>query len=549
MLTVRRSLVVLLVLANTLVFGADYAFACQCAPPGLAAEESERADAVFAGQVIDVLDPLAGAKVVGTSSPLIYTFEVSRVWKGPKLSILRVESARSGVSCGRGFQIGEEYLVYASDSQDLLRDSMCSRTALLSQAKGDLEFLNTIPSEAGSNLPLADGVSRSSWQIRLEMLKVADAQEEGLLSDGDEPYFVVIGFRSRFNTPGSTSAFWSGYLNEDWADGVDDGDKKYIPQSMGLVSFTDVKLVTADDIMSGKMPELLGAIVISMESDATPFGSVRDLMNRGKGALERELRRLIENGGLDLRNPGSDVSNAMHRVQSSIKPDVVEAIGLWLSSWGDPDDIIDYHVFLFAAVDPQVPFPIPAFSPKATVGTLRAGRFTIGSNPIQFKGDGATYEVSASIDPVIYSRINLKPVQSGKCLDVKAEDGAKNGAGVQQWDCYGPGQTNQIWSLLPAGEGYFQIVAMHSNKCLDVRRSSKDDGAIVQQYACGDPGTKNQLWRLQAVGGGAYQIIAKHSSKCLDVRGEEAGANGARVQQWKCKDERPTNQLWTISNP
>ena len=59
----------------------------------------------------------------------------------------------------------------------------------------------------------------ADWDIRLDRLRVWDAQEESWISDGDEPYFVMIGFRSRFFTPNSTSAFYHLQEDDEWAEG------------------------------------------------------------------------------------------------------------------------------------------------------------------------------------------------------------------------------------------------------------------------------------------------------------------------------------------
>ena len=69
-----------------------------------------------------------------------------------------------------------------------------------------------------------------SWQFNFHTFKADQVQEDGLFSDGDEPYLVFIGFRSKFRTPGSTQAFWSGYLEDDWANGIESGEQ-------GLISF------------------------------------------------------------------------------------------------------------------------------------------------------------------------------------------------------------------------------------------------------------------------------------------------------------------------
>lgn len=61
--------------------------------------------------------------------------------------------------------------------------------------------------------------------------------------------------------------------------------------------------------------------------------------------------------------------------------------------------------------------------------------------------------------------------------------------------------------------------------------ASTADGAYVNQYHC-TTGT-NQQWRFQDLGGGYYNLIARHSGKCLDVANVST-ADGARLIQWSC---------------
>lgn len=141
---------------------------------------------------------------------------------------------------------------------------------------------------------------------------------------------------------------------------------------------------------------------------------------------------------------------------------------------------------------------------------------------------------------------------SSKCLDVTGGTGAiGNGTNVQQWSCLGISQTNQLWRFVRVSNNRFQVVAAHSNKCLDVAggTGSTTNGANVQQWACLGAGQTNQLWRLAPVGS-RFQLIAIHSGKCLDVAGGTgATGNGANVQQWSCLGASQTNQLWELRRP
>lgn len=142
---------------------------------------------------------------------------------------------------------------------------------------------------------------------------------------------------------------------------------------------------------------------------------------------------------------------------------------------------------------------------------------------------------------------NIISMRSQKCLDVHLNDIGRNGAKVQQWDCKGASQTNQIWTLRPTGQ-YYQIVSVRSGKCLDVHLGDIGrNGAKVQQWDCYGMNQTNQLWILRPIGQ-YYQIVSVQSGKCLDVHSGDIGRNGAKVQQWDCKGASQTNQLWAINN-
>jgi hypothetical protein len=129
---------------------------------------------------------------------------------------------------------------------------------------------------------------------------------------------------------------------------------------------------------------------------------------------------------------------------------------------------------------------------------------------------------------------------SNKCLDVNGASGS-DGANVIQHACHGG--NNQKWRLEPVNTvgNYYRILANHSGKALDVAGVSTATGANVHQWEwwMGD----NQLWELIPSGGGYYSIKAKHSGKCLDVAGIST-ANGANVYQWDCHGGN--NQLWKL---
>ncbi|MFJ6195058.1 RICIN domain-containing protein [Micromonospora sp. NPDC092111] len=103
-------------------------------------------------------------------------------------------------------------------------------------------------------------------------------------------------------------------------------------------------------------------------------------------------------------------------------------------------------------------------------------------------------------------------------------------------------RATQHWRWISVGNGYYEIRAQHSNKCLDVANASTAHGASVVQGDCW--GGTNQHWRFVNLGNGFYEIRARHSDRCLDVANGSI-AHGAYVVQGTCWGG--TNQQWRLA--
>jgi Ricin-type beta-trefoil lectin domain-like len=126
---------------------------------------------------------------------------------------------------------------------------------------------------------------------------------------------------------------------------------------------------------------------------------------------------------------------------------------------------------------------------------------------------------------------NIKPYGTSKCLDVTGVSYA-DGAPIQLYDCLGGTQYNQSWYLvgpLPGSINHYQIKAGHSFKCLDVTGASQDPGARLQQYDCLGTGQLNQVFLVASLGGDKWYIAAIHSNQSVSYQGL---FNGAAVFQW-----------------
>ncbi|KRG11142.1 hypothetical protein ACA30_09010 [Virgibacillus soli] len=116
--------------------------ACSCAElPGVE-EEFERSTAVFSGKVIDIREKTNSA---GFNYKSIL-FQVIQTWKGVNETQVIITTGLGGGDCGFAFKEGQEYLVYAYESdmyvEKALSTVICDRTNELRLLEEDLASLD-----------------------------------------------------------------------------------------------------------------------------------------------------------------------------------------------------------------------------------------------------------------------------------------------------------------------------------------------------------------------------------------------------------------------
>jgi hypothetical protein len=95
--------------------------ACTCAPAAdHAVKELGRHQGAFAGKVTGV----EGERV---------TFDVARVWKGPREKALTL-TANAKPGCTFAFEVGKDYVVFADGQKDALSTDVCSPNRELADA-------------------------------------------------------------------------------------------------------------------------------------------------------------------------------------------------------------------------------------------------------------------------------------------------------------------------------------------------------------------------------------------------------------------------------
>ena len=132
----------------------------------------------------------------------------------------------------------------------------------------------------------------------------------------------------------------------------------------------------------------------------------------------------------------------------------------------------------------------------------------------------------------------------GTALD-NAWGNAVNNNNVQTYEV---NQTNsQRWKLVPVDmgtitEGTYVIESGNSaDRVLDINGFSTENGGNLEIYERKETDNANQQFAFRYKGGGYYQIIAVHSGKALDVE-NQSPESFANCHQWEVHDG--DSQLW-----
>lgn len=140
MMFVKKAMI-FLVFIFMLVSFPSITSACSCADLPSVEDEFERSKAVFSGKVMDIKEKRS---LTGYTTNAVL-FEVTNTWKGVEQSQIILTTGQGDGDCGYPFIKGQEYLVYADDSNmygaTSLASGICDRTDVLSTSQEELEIL------------------------------------------------------------------------------------------------------------------------------------------------------------------------------------------------------------------------------------------------------------------------------------------------------------------------------------------------------------------------------------------------------------------------
>lgn len=239
-------------------------------------------------------------------------------------------------------------------------------------------------------------VAACNVSVRGSTLTVLDAQEEAWYSNGDEPYVAVIQFRVTPGVAGSTSVQFLGNLQE-IAQHIYDGDSAPIPEAMAGTSFPKVTPIGFNAILAGRSPEIVGAVMVAMESDASPWSAINGIMNDVRDELDTQLRAQIEPLSFaQILEPGTAAARlqeAAERVEAAAAPSFWRGVGIWFRSFGDPDDVIGFKVLFFVAVNGSLADTVDAQLATGLPNSVVGRALRSGPLDVDYSGDGATYRI------------------------------------------------------------------------------------------------------------------------------------------------------------
>ncbi|WP_213535460.1 hypothetical protein [Paenibacillus sp. J45TS6] len=134
-----NSLIFLFVFSTWFVVAPVNVHACSCAEPPSIEDQMNRKTAIFTGKLLSLTKP---DKIWSSADPVKAQFEVKQVWKGELDSQTTVYTALSSESCGyEGFEVNEEFIVFAYGKPDRLQTGLCEGTKNLKSAQEELKIL------------------------------------------------------------------------------------------------------------------------------------------------------------------------------------------------------------------------------------------------------------------------------------------------------------------------------------------------------------------------------------------------------------------------
>ncbi len=186
---IRKTMVLLAVIASTVAMPSRPALACSCAPVDATSRLGE-APAAFVGTVIDIRE----ADDPGEFEDVVFTFRVDEWVKGDLGDTVEMRSSAYGASCGFEMSPGQQSGIFVNRVSTALSGGLCDRVDA-----DALRLAALPPAAATSDGPISLLVAGSFGDSGL----IALDSEGGIVGYGDRPTDYAFYFPQISVCPGS----------------------------------------------------------------------------------------------------------------------------------------------------------------------------------------------------------------------------------------------------------------------------------------------------------------------------------------------------------
>lgn len=145
MKNIKKISIITFIIVASFISTISQSFACSCIMPESPTKSMENATSVFIWKVSKIENSWIVDELTWWIKTKEVTFNVSSIIKWDENNEIKITTPDSSASCWFNFQENKEYIVYTYWEKDKLEVSLCSRTALTSDASEDLkEFENIV---------------------------------------------------------------------------------------------------------------------------------------------------------------------------------------------------------------------------------------------------------------------------------------------------------------------------------------------------------------------------------------------------------------------
>lgn len=108
---------------------------------------------------------------------------------------------------------------------------------------------------------------------------------------------------------------------------------------------------------------------------------------------------------------------------------------------------------------------------------------------------------------------NVYNAYTRSCMNVRS-DSTDAGAWIQGYYCDGTGASD-FYFATAGSDGFYEILGEHSHLCITPKDNPAHDGTPLIQWYC--VGAQSQLWKLVPAGAGSYELYNTAYGLCVTV--------------------------------